>query len=130
MSNMATTTTSNAEAALNRLAIGYRKYNLKDGNLYFCFQADGTTFDLFVGMGGRIKMWSFIKTVSELTSGIHIGCRKAKQYNAVIGVETTRDGDLNFYAEQKVNEAVKEQTRQIYIMIRAYSKTLSSLKLQ
>lgn len=119
-----------AGAVLSRLGIKYRELPCGNGVLYLCrIPANGYTFDMKCDNHGVIRLWRFIGTAPLSKAGSKFEYRNPKQLCSVVGMEVTDEGDVSFYAEQKVDVADVKSFAQIDRMITRYVNMISDVPL-
>ena len=129
---MTNTDVSTLGAALSRLGINYRDFPCRSGEFYFCtIPEKKLTFDIRYEENGLIRLWRFIGTAPASKAGKRCEYRASKYPSAVVGMEVTDEGDVSFYAEQKVDTTDSRSAARIDRMISSYINLLvdSSLAL-
>lgn len=121
---MAMTTTPNIETTLNSLDIEYRKINIKDGAVYFCFSLNTDTFNLLAKNDGTIKLWRFVEIAPLKKANTKWEYRRSNNPYMAIGLEITDEGDVDFYAEQFIDMNAPEKDQLIRKMITGYSNII------
>lgn len=114
------------QRVLDYLNIKYRKIDFKNGELYFCTLPSQLTFDLFEGIDGTIKLWSFVGSVPVSKAGMRCEYRSPDHPDTAIGFEVTDEGDLCLYAEQMVDADSPLRERRIFRMIAGYSEMITT----
>lgn len=118
---MSNTNVSTLGAALSRLGINYRDFPCRSGEFYFCtIPEKKLTFDIQYEDNGLIRLWRFIGTAPASKAGRRCEYRTSKSPHAVVGMEVTDEGDISFYAEQKVDITDSRSTVRIDRMISSY----------
>ena len=118
------------ETELNRLQIKYRKLPTRSGAFYYCkMPTNGYTFDLQCDDQGNIQIWKFIGTAPLSKAGNRYEYRDSKDPCAVVGVEVTDEGDVSFFAEQKMDVASCDSDHRIGSMIRGYINIIADSSL-
>ena len=87
---------------LKKYNIQYRQFALKDDNFLFCTLPNGLTFDILIKQD-EIKLWRFVGTTSVSKAGIQMEYRSQDIPYTVLGFEVTDEGDICFYAKQKID---------------------------
>lgn len=119
---MSNTDVSTLGAALNRLGINYRDFPCRSGEFYFCtIPEKKLTFDIQYEDNGLIRLWRFIGTAPASKAGKRCEYRASKSPHAVVGMEVTDEGDISFYAEQKVDITDSRSAVHIDRMISSYT---------
>lgn len=124
---MNTTNTTITQSVLGDLDVKYRKSAFSDGTLYFCTLPNQLTFDLFEGKDGSIKLWRFVGAVPISRAGMRCEYHKPDRPDAAIGLEVTGEGDLCFYAQQRIAEDDLRKEARIRRMVNGYIKTVSTM---
>ena len=78
------------------------------------------TFDIQYEGNGLIRLWRFIGTAPASKAGRRCEYRTSKSPHAVVGMEVTDEGDISFYAEQKVDITDSRSAVRIDRMISRY----------
>ena len=78
------------------------------------------TFDIQYEDNGLIRLWRFIGTAPASKAGKRCEYRASKYPSAVVGMEVTDEGDVSFYAEQKVDITDSRSAVHIDKMISRY----------
>ena len=118
---MSQTNVSTLGATLSRLGINYRDFPCRSGEFYFCtIPEKKLTFDIQYENNGLIRLWHFIGTAPASKAGRRCEYRTAKSPHAVVGMEVTDEGDISFYAEQKVDITDSRSAVRINRMISSY----------
>lgn len=127
---MATLLESCAGAVLDRFGINYRELPCKNGWFYYCKNPDnGISFDIKIDDDGTIRLWRFTGTAPLSKSGSRCEYRNPKQPCSVVGMEVTDEGDVSFYAEQKVDVTDVKSVARIDRMITRYINMISDIPL-
>lgn len=118
---MSNTDVSTLGAALSRLGINYRDFPCRSGQFYFCtIPEKKLTFDIRYEDNGLIRLWRFIGIAPVSKAGSRCEYRASKSPHAVVGMEVTDEGDISFYAEQKVDITDSRSAVRIDRMISNY----------
>lgn len=118
---MSNTNVSTLGAALSRLGIKYRDFPCRSGEFYFCtIPEKKLTFDIQYEDNGLIRLWRFIGTAPASKAGRRCEYCTSKSPHAVVGMEVTDEGDISFYAEQKVDITDSRSAVRIDRMISSY----------
>ena len=119
---MKNTVTSMSGVVLDRLRIKYRKLPCRDGAFYYCtIPSNGYTFDLQCeDKDNTVRIWRFIGTAPLSKAGRRCEYRNPHYPWAVIGMEVTDEGDVSFYAEQKIEMTDRKSAARIDKMISGY----------
>lgn len=118
---MSNTNVSTLGVALSRLGINYRDFPCRSGEFYFCtIPEKKLTFDIQYEDNGLIRLWRFIGTAPASKAGKRCEYRASKYPSAVVGMEVTDEGDVSFYAEQKVDITDSRSAVRIDKMISRY----------
>ena len=118
---MSNTNVSTLGGALSRLGINYRDFPCRSGEFYFCtIPEKKLTFDIQYEDNGLIRLWRFIGTAPASKAGKRCEYRASKYPSAVVGMEVTDEGDVSFYAEQKVDITDSRSAVHIDKMISRY----------
>lgn len=119
---MKNTVASMSGVVLDRLRIKYRKLPCRDGAFYYCtIPFNGYTFDLQCGdKDNTVRIWRFIGTAPLSKAGRRCEYRNPHYPWAVIGMEVTDEGDVSFYAEQKIEMTDRKSAARIDKMISGY----------
>ena len=118
---MSNTNVSTLGDALRRLGINYREFPCRSGEFYFCtIPEKKLTFDIQYEDNGLIRLWRFIGTAPASKAGKRCEYRASKYPSAVVGMEVTDEGDVSFYAEQKVDITDSRSAVRIDKMISRY----------
>ena len=109
-------------AVLDRLRIKYRKLPWREGAFYYCtIPSNGYTFDLQCeDKDNTVRIWKFIGTAPLSKAGRRCEYRNPHYPWAVIGMEVTDEGDVSFYAEQKIEMTDRKSAARIDKMISGY----------
>lgn len=119
----------NAKGTLNRLHITYREHPCRNGRFYCCKKPDGISFDIKIDDQGIIRLWRFIGTASLSKSGSRCEYRNPQHPGSVVGMEVTDEGDVSFYAEQKIDVTDTRCAARIDRMISRYVNMISDVPL-
>jgi hypothetical protein len=119
------TTIPNIETTLNSLDIEYRKINIKDGVIYFCFSLNTDTFNLFAKNDGTIKLWRFVGIAPLEKAITKWEYRRSNNPYMAIGLEITDEGDVDLYAEEFIDMNAPEKDHLIRKLITGYSNIIS-----
>lgn len=119
----------NAKETLNRLHIAYKELPCRNGWFYCCKKPDGISFDIKIDDQGIIRLWRFIGTAPLSKSGSRCEYRNPQQPYSVVGMEITDEGDVCFYAEQKIDVADVKCASRIDRMISRYINMISDVPL-
>lgn len=119
----------NAKETLNRLHITYRELPCKNGWFYFCKKPDGVSFDIKIDNTGIIRLWKFIGTAPLSKSGSRCEYCNPQRPCSVVGMEVTDEGDVSFYAEQKIDINDVKCAARIDRMISRYINMISDAPL-
>ncbi len=107
--------------ALSRLGIKYRVLPCKSGEFYFCTAPEKKlTFDIQYEENGLLRLWRFIGAAPVSKAGKRWEYRAVKYPSAVVGMKVTDEGDVSFYAEQKVDITDPQSAARIDGMISGY----------
>lgn len=118
---MSNTNVSTLGAAFSRLGIKYRDFPCRSGEFYFCtIPEKKLTFDIQYEDNGLIRLWRFIGAAPASKAGRRCEYRTSKFPHAVVGMEVTDEGDISFYAEQKVDITDSRSAVRIDRMISGY----------
>lgn len=119
---MKNTVASMSGVVLDRLRIKYRKLPCRDGAFYYCtIPFNGYTFDLQCeDKDNTVRIWRFIGTAPLSKAGRRCEYRNPHYPWAVIGMEVTDEGDVSFYAEQKIEMTDRKSAARIDKMISGY----------
>lgn len=117
----------NAKGTLKRLHIAYRELPCRNGWFYCCKNPDGISFDIKIDNQGMIRLWRFIGTAPLSKSGSRCEYRNPQQPYSVVGMEVTDDGDVSFYAEQKIDATDVKCASRIDRMISRYINMISEV---
>lgn len=124
MINEKNTVNSVIRGVLDTLDIAYRELPCKSGTLWFC-SANGCTFDLQF-KDEKFRIWRFVDAVHVGRECKRYVCRKEYGSDRVIGVETTKDGDVVFFAERKLDMDAIDLKITIRKMISGYISTITN----
>lgn len=128
---MTNTVTSIAAAILNRLGISYRGFSCGKGAFFYCkIPTDGYTFDLQYDEDGTIRLWRFVGTAPISKAGKRYECRKPNYPHTAVGIEVTDEGDLSFYAEQKIDPHDSSREECIIRMIEGYVSMIANMNFE
>ena len=119
----------NAKGTLNRLHIAYRKLPCRNGWFYCCKKTDCISSDIKIDDHGMIRLWRFIGTASLSKSGNRCEYRYPQQQYSVVGMEVTDEGDISFYAGQKIDVTDVKCAARIDRMISRYINMISEVPL-
>lgn len=118
---MQNTVASISADTLDRLGINYRALPCGSGAFYYCkIPASGCTFDLQCDGHDKIRLWRFIGTAPIARAGNRYEYRDPCCPCAAVGMEVTNEGDVSFYAEQKIDITNSHSAARIHKMIRGY----------
>lgn len=117
----------NAKGTLSRLHIAYRELPCRNGWFYYCKKPDGVSFDIKIDDHGIIRLWKFIGTAPLSKSGNRCEYRNSQQPCSAVGIEVTDEGDVSFYAEQKVDVIDAKSAARIDRMISCYINMISDV---
>ena len=78
---------------------------------------------------GIIRLWKFIGTAPLSKSGNRCEYRNSQQPCSAVGIEVTDEGDVSFYAEQKVDVTDAKSAARIDRMISRYINMISDVPL-
>ena len=125
---MKNTVASMSGVVLDRLRIKYRKLPCRDGAFYYCtIPFNGYTFDLQCGdKDNTVRIWRFIGTAPLSKAGRRCEYRNPHYPWAVIGMEVTDEGDVSFYAEQKIEMTDRKSAARIDKMISGYIEMIAN----
>lgn len=127
---MSNTDVSTVRAVLSRLGIDYRDFPCRNGEFYFCtIPEKKLNFDIQYEENGLIRLWRFIGTASASKAGKRCEYRASKYPSAVVGMEVTDEGDVSFYAEQKIDVTDAKCAVRIDRMISRYINMISEVPL-
>lgn len=124
MINKTDTVKSVIRGVLDTLDINYRELLCKSGILWFC-SVNGCTFDLQF-KDESFCIWRFVDTVHAGSESKRYVCCKKSDSDRVIGVKTTKDGDVVFYAERKLDADAMDLEITIRKMISGYISTIAN----
>mgnify|MGYP004536468985 CR=1 FL=1 len=119
----------NAKGTLNRLHIAYRELPCRNGWFYCCKKPDGISFDIKIDDQGIIRLWRFIGTAPLSKSGCRCEYRNPQQLYSAVGMEVTDEGDITFYAEQKIDATDDKCASRIDRMISCFINMISEVPL-
>lgn len=125
MINKTNTVNSVIRGVLDTLDIDYRELPCKSETLWFC-SANGCTFDLQF-KDEKIRIWRFIDTAHAGRESKRYVCCKKSDSDKIIGVKTTKDGDVVFYAEKKLEVDAIDLEITIRKMITGYISAISAI---
>ena len=125
MINKTNTFNSVIRGVLDTLDIDYRELTCKSEILCFC-SANGCTFDLQF-KDEKFRIWRFIDTAHAGGESKRYACCKKSDFDRIIGVETTKDGDVVFYAEKKLKVDAIDLEITIRKMITGYISAISAI---
>lgn len=125
---MSNTDVSPLGASLSRLGINYRDFPCRRGEFYFCTIPERKlTFDIQYEENGLIRLWRFIGTAPASKAGKRCEYRAPQYPSAVVGMEVTDEGDVSFYAEQKIDVSDANSAIRIDRMISRYINMISDV---
>lgn len=96
------TKTQIVEEEFEQLKISFRKIAFRDGNLYFCSLENGQTFDAFLGVDEKMRLWRFIGEYPPEKAGSRFEYREPQYPNTLFVLDINEDGELFCSAEQAV----------------------------
>lgn len=119
-----------SEEVLKHFGVDYRKFPCGNGAFFYCkIPSSGYTFDLQCDEDGVIRLWRFVATVPIYMAGKRCECRKLSYPHAVTGIEITDEGDVSFFAEQKMDLNDSSNIERIVHMIERYMSMIANIKL-
>ena len=124
MINEKNTVTSVIRGVFDTLDIDYRELPCRSGALWFC-SANGCTFDLQF-KDGKLCIWRFLDTEYIGREGKGYVCRKEYDHDRIIGVETTKDGNVVFFARRKLDVDAIDLEITIRKMISGYISAITN----
>ena len=115
-----------AGAVFNRLGIIYKNLPCGKGEFYFCtIPSTGITFDLSYEEGKYVKLWRIICTNLKSKARQRYEYNRLDYQNSVIGIEVSDDGEVCFYAEQRIIEGDNQLENKIARMIEGFVSIVS-----
>ena len=121
-------TPQTCEAALGRLGIRFHRALLADGAIFFCRQADGTTFDLLMESSGLVRVWRFLESgLSPRRSGGPGAWQTSRDGSLSAGFELTDEGDLCCFAQQRIPPDARDQEARVARQLAWFTRLLELL---
>lgn len=122
---MSNTNVSTLGTILSRHGINYRDFPCRSGEFYFCtIPEKKLTFDLQYNENGLMRLWRFVGEAPASKAGRRCEYRASQYPYTVVGIEVTDEGDISFYAEQKVDINDSRNIARIDRMISGYVNLL------
>ena len=123
-----TIASNNIYYTLKKNNIQYRQFELKDENLFFCTLPNGLTFDILIKQD-EIKLWRFVGTTSVSKAGTKMEYHLPdKPYT--FGFEVTDEGDICFYAHQKIDLDDSKTIDSLKDIIYAFTNIITSINIE
>ena len=113
------------EVVLDDLEMKHRKLPCRNGALYYCkIPSSSCSFDLQCNENGVIRMWRFVGRTTAAKAGTRYEYRNRADLYTAVGVEVTEEGDISFYAEQRIDVNDSNESAHIRVMIIIYMKMI------